>query len=224
MTALPIIETKANDVSAFIPTNVISITDGQVFLESDLFNQGVRPAINVGVSVSRVGGAAQKKGMKKVSGSLRIDLAAYRDLEAFAAFASDLDDSSKAQLERGSRLVELLKQPENHPQAVEDQMVSIYLAGNGDFDSVPVEDIRRFGSELLEHLHSKHAAVFEQVEGGSPLNDESKAELSSAVDEFKQNFQASDGKPVINEPDVDPMEQSELGKEQITVSRKPSGK
>jgi len=224
MTALPIIETKANDVSAFIPTNVISITDGQVFLESDLFNQGVRPAINVGVSVSRVGGAAQTKGMKKVSGSLRIDLAAYRDLEAFAAFASDLDDSSKAQLERGSRLVELLKQPENHPQAVEDQMVSIYLAGNGDFDSVPVEDIRRFESELLEHLHSKHAGVFEQVEGGSPLNDESKAELSSAVDEFKQNFQASAGKPVINEPDVDPMEQSELGKEQITVSRKSSGK
>ncbi|MDU6479605.1 MAG: F0F1 ATP synthase subunit alpha, partial [Corynebacterium kroppenstedtii] len=146
------------------------------------------------------------------------------DLEAFAAFASDLDDSSKAQLERGSRLVELLKQPENHPQAVEDQMVSIYLAGNGDFDSVPVEDIRRFESELLEHLHSKHAGVFEQFEGGSPLNDESKAELSSAVDEFKQNFQASDGKPVINEPDVDPMEQSELGKEQIAVSRKSSGK
>ena len=138
MTALPIIETKANDVSAFIPTNVISITDGQVFLESDLFNQGVRPAINVGVSVSRVGGAAQTKGMKKVSGSLRLDLAAYRDLEAFAAFASDLDPASKAQLQRGQRLVELLKQSENNPMAVEDQMVSIWLAGEGHFDTVPV--------------------------------------------------------------------------------------
>ena len=142
LTALPIIETKANDVSAFIPTNVISITDGQVFLESDLFNQGVRPAINVGVSVSRVGGAAQTKGMKKVSGNLRLDLASYRDLEAFAMFASDLDDASKRQLERGQRLVELLKQPENKPQSVEYQMTSIYLAGEATA-TVPVDDVRR---------------------------------------------------------------------------------
>src|SRR5699024_7935009 len=138
LTALPIIETKANDVSAFIPTNVISITDGQVFLESDLFNQGVRPAINVGVSVSRVGGAAQTKGMKKVAGNLRLDLASYRDLQGFAAFASDLDPVSKAQLERGERLVELLKQSESSPQPVEYQMVSIFLAEEGVFDVVPV--------------------------------------------------------------------------------------
>ncbi|MFN7244442.1 MAG: F0F1 ATP synthase subunit alpha, partial [Dietzia cercidiphylli] len=142
LTGLPIIETKANDVSAFIPTNVISITDGQVFLESDLFNRGVRPAVNVGISVSRVGGAAQTKGMKKVSGSLRLDLAAYRDLESFATFASDLDAASKAQLERGQRLVEILKQDQNSPVAVEDQIVSIYLAGEGFYDTVPVEDVR----------------------------------------------------------------------------------
>jgi len=138
MTGLPIIETKANDVSAFIPTNVISITDGQVFLESDLFNKGVRPAINVGISVSRVGGAAQTKGLKKVSGSLRLELAQFRELEAFAAFASDLDAASKAQLERGARWVELLKQDQFSPVAVEDQIVSIYLAGEGHYDSVPV--------------------------------------------------------------------------------------
>ncbi len=220
LTALPIIETKANDVSAFIPTNVISITDGQVFLESDLFNQGVRPAINVGVSVSRVGGAAQTKGMKKVSGSLRLDLAAYRDLEAFAAFASDLDPASKAQLERGKRLVELLKQKETEPQSVEDQMVSIYLAGEGEFDDVPVEDVRRFESELLENLHASHGGVFEQIKGGTPFSDESKAELAGAVQDFKQGFQTTDGTPVINEPEARPLGDDEVTKSQITVSRK----
>ena len=141
MTGLPIIETKANDISAYIPTNVISITDGQCFLESDLFNQGVRPAINVGVSVSRVGGAAQIKAMKEVAGSLRLDLSQYRELEAFAAFASDLDATSKAQLERGARLVELLKQPQYSPMSVEDQVVAIFLGTQGHLDSVPVEDV-----------------------------------------------------------------------------------
>src|SRR5690625_3799329 len=150
LTALPIIETKANDVSAFIPTNVISITDGQVFLESDLSNQGVRPAINVGVSVSRVGGAAQTKGMKKVAGNLRLDLASYRDLQGFAAFASDLDPVSKAQLERGERLVEILKQSESSPQAVEYQMVSIFLSVVGVFDVVPDDVVRRFGASVQE--------------------------------------------------------------------------
>ncbi len=173
LTALPIIETKANDVSAYIPTNVISITDGQVFLESDLFNKGVRPAINVGISVSRVGGAAQTKGMKKVSGSLRLELAQFRELEGFAAFASDLDAASKAQLERGQRLVELLKQDQYAPIAVEDQIVSIYLAGEGVFDSVPVEDVRRFEAELLEDLHRNAAGVYEQIAGGKALSDES---------------------------------------------------
>ena len=220
LTALPIIETKANDVSAFIPTNVISITDGQVFLESDLFNQGVRPAINVGVSVSRVGGAAQTKGMKKVSGSLRLDLAAYRDLEAFAAFASDLDPASKAQLERGKRLVELLKQTETKPQSVEDQMVSIYLAGEGEFDDVPVEDIRRFEKELWEYLHANASGVYDQIAGGKPFDDESKEALAKNVDEFKRTFQTTDGSPVINEPEARPLGDDEVSKSQITVSRK----
>ena len=224
MTALPIIETKANDVSAFIPTNVISITDGQVFLESDLFNQGVRPAINVGVSVSRVGGAAQTKGMKKVSGSLRLDLAAFRDLAAFAAFASDLDPASKAQLQRGQRLVELLKQPENTPMSVEDQMVSIYLAGEGEMDTVPVEDIRRFEKELHEYLHANAAGVYEQIAGGQAFTPESQAELKSAADAFKRVFVTSDGTPVVKEPEVDPLAEGELKKNQITVSRKTNKK
>lgn len=224
MTALPIIETKANDVSAFIPTNVISITDGQVFLESDLFNQGVRPAINVGVSVSRVGGAAQTKGMKKVSGSLRLDLAAFRDLEAFAAFASDLDPASKAQLQRGQRLVELLKQPENTPMSVEDQMVSIYLAGEGEMDTVPVEDIRRFEKELHEYLHANAAGVYEQIAGGQAFTPESQAELKSAADALKRVFVTSDGTPVVKEPEVDPLAEGELKKNQITVSRKTNKK
>ena len=220
LTALPIIETKANDVSAFIPTNVISITDGQVFLESDLFNQGVRPAINVGVSVSRVGGAAQTKGMKKVSGNLRLDLASYRDLEAFAMFASDLDDASKRQLERGQRLVELLKQKENHPQPVEYQMTSIYLAGEGEFDDVPVEDVRRFEAELLEHLQDTQPAVFEQIDGGVAFSDESKAALKSATANFKKSFQTSEGAPLDSEAPVEALDEGELKKQQITVSRK----
>lgn len=224
MTALPIIETKANDVSAFIPTNVISITDGQVFLESDLFNQGVRPAINVGISVSRVGGAAQTKGMKKVAGSLRLDLAAYRDLEAFATFASDLDAASKAQLERGQRLVELLKQPENSPQPVEYQMTSIFLAGEGAFDIVPVEDVRRYEAELQEHLQSTHPEVYEQISGGAALSDESKETLLKEAEQFAKTFRTSDGTPVINEPEADPLDASEVQKNKLTVSRKTAEK
>lgn len=224
LTALPIIETKANDVSAFIPTNVISITDGQVFLESDLFNQGVRPAINVGISVSRVGGAAQTKGMKKVSGNLRLDLAAYRDLEAFAAFASDLDAASKRQLERGQRLVELLKQPENSPMSVEDQMVSIQLANDGLFDSVPVEDVRRFETELHEQLHSSASEVYEQIEGGQPFSDESKDALRKEAERFLSTFETSDGTPVINEPEVTPLKEEEMSKSRISVSKKTAKK
>ncbi|MBZ8177084.1 F0F1 ATP synthase subunit alpha [Corynebacterium poyangense] len=224
MTALPIIETKANDVSAFIPTNVISITDGQVFLESDLFNQGVRPAINVGISVSRVGGAAQTKGMKKVAGSLRLDLAAYRDLEAFAAFASDLDASSKAQLERGQRLVELLKQPESSPQAVDFQMISIWLAGEGVFDVVPVEDVRRYESELHEYLHQNAPEVYQQIDGGAALSDESKETLLKANDEFAKGFRTTEGHTVVNEPEVAPLDDSEVQKNQLSVSRKSAKK
>lgn len=220
MTALPIIETKANDVGAFIPTNVISITDGQVFLESDLFNQGVRPAINVGVSVSRVGGAAQTKGMKKVAGNLRLDLASYRDLQAFAAFASDLDAASKAQLERGSRLVELLKQSESSPQPVEYQMVSIYLAEAGIFDVVPVEDVRRFEDEVHEYLNANTPEVFEQISGGKPLTDESKDALVAAAKDFQPTFRTSEGHNLGSEAPVKPLDESDVKNTELNVSRK----
>lgn len=220
MTALPIIETKANDVGAFIPTNVISITDGQVFLESDLFNQGVRPAINVGVSVSRVGGAAQTKGMKKVAGNLRLDLASYRDLQAFAAFASDLDAASKAQLERGSRLVELLKQSESSPQPVEYQMVSIYLAEAGIFDVVPVEDVRRFEDEVHEYLNANTPEVFEQISGDTPLTDESKDALVAAAKDFQPTFRTSEGHNLGSEAPVEPLDESDVKNTELNVSRK----
>ena len=220
MTALPIIETKANDVGAFIPTNVISITDGQVFLESDLFNQGVRPAINVGVSVSRVGGAAQTKGMKKVAGNLRLDLSSYRDLQAFAAFASDLDAASKAQLERGSRLVELLKQSESSPQPVEYQMVSIYLAEAGIFDVVPVEDVRRFEDEVHEYLNANTPEVFEQISGGKPLTDESKDALVAAAKDFQPTFRTSEGHNLGSEAPVEPLDESDVKNTELNVSRK----
>ena len=219
MTALPIIETKANDVSAYIPTNVISITDGQVFLESDLFNKGVRPAINVGISVSRVGGAAQTKGMKKVSGSLRLELAQFRELEGFAAFASDLDAASKAQLERGQRLVELLKQDQYSPVAVEDQIVSIFLAGEGVYDSVPVGDVRRFEAELLEDLHRNASGVYEQIAGGTALSDESIEALTSATAKFKEGFIASDGSRVVNEAEAEALGADEVEQEQVSVKR-----
>ena len=159
MTGLPIIETKANDVSAFIPTNVISITDGQCFIEADLFSQGVRPAINVGISVSRVGGAAQVKAMKKVAGSLKLDLAQYDDLKAFAAFASDLDAASRAQLERGARLVELLKQGQGAPVAVSRRVVSVWARTTGRLDDVPVEDIRRFEAEFLDYVGRENGDI-----------------------------------------------------------------
>ncbi|WP_407445552.1 F0F1 ATP synthase subunit alpha [Rhodococcus sp. (in: high G+C Gram-positive bacteria)] len=218
LTALPIIETKANDVSAYIPTNVISITDGQVFLESDLFNKGVRPAINVGISVSRVGGAAQTKGMKKVSGSLRLELAQFRELEAFATFASDLDAASKAQLERGQRLVELLKQDQYSPIAVEDQIISIYLAGEGVYDSVPVGDVRRFERELLEDLHRNASGVYEQIAGGKALTDESIEALNVATAKFKEGFLDSDGSRVVNDGG-ETLEADEVTQEQVSVKR-----
>ena len=219
LTALPIIETKANDVGAFIPTNVISITDGQVFLQSDLFNQGVRPAIDVGISVSRVGGAAQTKGMKKVAGNLRLDLAAYRDLEAFAAFASDLDAASKKQLERGQRLVELLKQSENAPQPVEYQIVSIWAANEGLFDVVPVEDVRRYESELQEAIQSSAPEVFSQIEGGKQLDDASKDAIKRVNEEFARTFQASSGERVVREPEAQALDAGEVSKNKLNVSR-----
>ncbi|MFE2959046.1 F0F1 ATP synthase subunit alpha [Nocardia tengchongensis] len=218
MTALPIIETKANDVSAFIPTNVISITDGQVFLESDLFNKGVRPAINVGISVSRVGGAAQTKAMKQVAGSLRLELASYRELEAFSAFASDLDAASLAQLERGARWVELLKQDQYSPVSVEDQVVSLFLVDAGYYDSVPVGDVRRFNGELLEFLHGSVQSSFDALQGGAKkIEGESADAIKAATDKFKQGFLASDGSRVV-EAEAGKLDHEEV--ESLSVTRK----
>ncbi|ORM26072.1 F0F1 ATP synthase subunit alpha [Williamsia sp. 1135] len=219
MTGLPIIETKANDVSAFIPTNVISITDGQVFLESDLFNKGVRPAINVGTSVSRVGGAAQTKGLKKVSGSLRLELAQFRELEAFSAFASDLDDASKAQLERGARWVELLKQDQYSPVSVEDQIVSIYLAGEGHFDSVAIDDVRAYEEDLLGNLHHSAKGVYESIAGGKALSDDQAEALRDAADNFKKSYQGSDGPGGVNEADADALAADDVENEEIKVRK-----
>ncbi|WP_018252190.1 F0F1 ATP synthase subunit alpha [Salinispora mooreana] len=204
MTGLPIIETKANDISAFIPTNVISITDGQIFLETDLFNQGVRPAINVGTSVSRVGGAAQVKPMKKVSGSLRLNLAQYRELEAFAAFASDLDKASRAQLDRGARLVELLKQSNYSPFPVQDQVVSVWAGVEGKLDDIPVGEIRRFESELLQYLRHKHEGVLAQIADGT-WGDDVIASLDAAITDFKKLFLGKEDERRINEPAAEPL-------------------
>jgi F-type H+/Na+-transporting ATPase subunit alpha len=194
MTGLPIVETKANDVSAFIPTNVISITDGQCFLESDLFNSGQRPALNVGLSVSRVGGSAQHKAIRQVAGSLRVDLAQYRELEAFAAFGSDLDDASKGALERGKRMTELLKQPQYQPYPTEDQVVSIWTGTTGRMDDVPVEDIRRFERELLDYLHREHKGLLTSIVEGGKMSDDTLQALGEAVETFKKQFETSAGK------------------------------
>jgi F-type H+-transporting ATPase subunit alpha len=223
LTGLPIIETKANDISAYIPTNVISITDGQCFLESDLFNQGVRPAINVGVSVSRVGGAAQIKAMKEVAGSLRLDLSQYRELESFAAFASDLDATSKAQLERGARLVELLKQPQYRPMPVEEQVVSIFLGTRGHLDTVPVEDVTRFETEFLDHLRASEEGILTEIRESGKLGDELSDKLEEAINHFKKGFAASDGSSVVPDEHVDALDEGDLGKESVKV-RKPAPK
>ncbi|MEN3298559.1 F0F1 ATP synthase subunit alpha [Pseudonocardia sp.] len=219
MTGLPIIETKANDVSAYIPTNVISITDGQVFLESDLFNQGVRPAINVGISVSRVGGSAQIKAMKTVSGSLRLDLSQYRELEAFAAFGSDLDDASARALGRGERLVELLKQAQYSPYSVEDEVVSIWLGTSGQLDSVPVADVTRFEKDFLDHLRRNHDGVLAEIRDTGKLTDENIERLRGLVDEFKKQFTASDGSSVVKEAKADALDEEEVDKETVKVNK-----
>ena len=219
MTGLPIIETKANDISAYIPTNVISITDGQCFLETDLFNQGVRPAINVGVSVSRVGGAAQIKAMKEVAGSLRLDLSQYRELEAFAAFASDLDAVSKAQLERGARLVELLKQHQFSPMSVQNQVVAIWLGTRGHLDSVPVADVTRFESEFIEHLQASRPGIFDDIKNTLKLNEETEQQLVAAVVDFKKGFATSDGSSVIPDERVEALAEEEVQKESVQVNK-----
>ncbi|MGW9114746.1 F0F1 ATP synthase subunit alpha [Microbacterium sp. NPDC055683] len=192
MTGLPIIETKANDVSAYIPTNVISITDGQIFLQSDLFNANQRPAVDVGISVSRVGGDAQLKSIKKVSGTLKLELAQYRSLEAFAMFASDLDAASRRQLARGARLTELLKQPQYTPYPVEDQVVSIWAGTNGKLDTIEVEDVLRFERELLDHL-KRNTSVLDSIRDSGKLEDDVVAELEKQVDRFVLEFKQGDG-------------------------------
>ncbi len=195
MTGLPLIETKANDVSAYIPTNVISITDGQIFLQSDLFNANQRPAVDVGISVSRVGGDAQVKSIKKVSGTLKLELAQYRSLEAFAMFASDLDPASRRQLARGARLTELLRQPQYSPFPVENQVVSIWAGTKGKLDEVPVEDILRFESELHDYL-GRNTQVLSKLRETNVLSDDIVDELDAAVDAFKKEFQTGAGKPL----------------------------
>ncbi|MCL2795501.1 MAG: F0F1 ATP synthase subunit alpha, partial [Microbacteriaceae bacterium] len=195
MTGLPIIETKANDVSAYIPTNVISITDGQIFLQSDLFNANQRPAVDVGISVSRVGGDAQLKHIKKVSGTLKLELAQYRSLQAFAMFASDLDAASRRQLERGARLTELLRQPQYSPYPVEEQVVSIWAGTNGKLDDIAVEDILRFESELLDHLR-RNTKVLDTLRETGQLSDETVGEIASQIDTFKLGFQTGKGQPL----------------------------
>jgi len=188
MTALPIIETQAGDVSAYIPTNVISITDGQIFLETDLFNSGIRPAINVGLSVSRVGGAAQIKATKQVSGTLRLDLAQYRELQAFAQFASDLDEGTRKQLERGQRMVEVLKQGPYSPLPIEKQIVIIFAGANGFLDDIPAEDVTKFEAELYPYIEAKYPTILEKIKTEKKLDDALTDELKSVLDEFKKTF------------------------------------
>jgi F-type H+/Na+-transporting ATPase subunit alpha len=221
MTGLPIIETKANDVAAYIPTNVISITDGQIFLQSDLFNANQRPAVDVGISVSRVGGDAQVKSIKKVSGTLKIELAQYRSLEAFAMFASDLDAASRRQLARGARLTELLKQPQYSPYPVEDQVVSIWAGTNGKLDEVPVEDILRFERELLDHL-GRHTKILDTLRETNVLDDKTVESLDKEVDKFKLQFQTGEGKPLISagNEEFEEIAPEDIAQEQIVKKRR----
>jgi F-type H+/Na+-transporting ATPase subunit alpha len=221
MTGLPVVETKANDISAYIPTNVISITDGQIFLESDLFNSGVRPAINVGRSVSRVGGDAQIKAMKTVAGGLKLALSQYRDLEAFASFASDLDAASRAQLDRGARLVELLKQPQYSPYPVERQVASIWVGSEGYLDDVPVEDVSRFEREFLDYLQRSRSGVLDAIRETGRLSDDAVASLKDAIEEFKKGFETSSGELLVRDEPVEAMDPSDVEQETIKQYRRP---
>jgi len=219
MTGLPIIETKANDVSAYIPTNVISITDGQIFLQSDLFNSNQRPAIDVGISVSRVGGAAQVKGIKGVSGTLKLELAQYRALEAFAMFASDLDAASRQQLARGARLMELLKQPQYSPYPVEEQTVSIWAGTTGKLDEVPVEDVLRFEAELLDHLR-RNTSILTTIRETSKLESDTIASLEGEVAKFKKSFATKGGAPLASSGSTEVLEEEEVNQEKIVKQKK----
>jgi F-type H+-transporting ATPase subunit alpha len=219
MTGLPIIETKANDVSAFIPTNVISITDGQIFLQSDLFNANIRPAIDVGVSVSRVGGAAQVKGMKNVSGSLKIDLAQFRAMEAFAMFASDLDATSRRQLDRGQRLVQLLRQPQYSPYPVQEQIVSIWSGTKGHFDDVPVDDVLRFERDFLDYLR-RESKVLDSIRESGLFGDDEAQAVTEALQAFKPTFQTSEGTLLGTEAEAEAMDEGDVEQEQIVRQKR----
>jgi len=219
MTGFPVIETKANDVSAYIPTNVISITDGQIFLQSDLFNANQRPAIDVGISVSRVGGSAQVKAMRKVSGTLKIDLAQYRSLEAFAMFASDLDAASRAQLTRGARLMELLKQPQYAPYPVEEQVVSIWAGTKGKLDKIAVADVLRFERELLDHLR-RNTSILDDIASGGVLTDEIEAALETNVDDYVSTFLAGAGTELTTASAIEGGGDAEVEQEQIVTQKK----
>jgi F-type H+-transporting ATPase subunit alpha len=221
MTGLPIVETKANDVSAYIPTNVISITDGQIFLQSDLFNANQRPAVDVGISVSRVGGDAQFKSIKKVSGTLKLELAQYRSLEAFAMFASDLDETSRRQLGRGARLTELLRQPQYSPYPVEDQVVSIWAGTTGKLDEVPVEDILRFERELLDHV-GRNTEILTTLRETNVLSDETVTGLEEAVAAFKLEFQTGEGKPLasVGSEQFEATDEGDIAQEQIVRQKR----
>jgi F-type H+-transporting ATPase subunit alpha len=224
LTGLPIIETKGNDISAYIPTNVISITDGQIFLETDLFNSGVRPAINVGKSVSRVGGNAQIKAMKKVAGTLRLGLSQFRDLEAFAAFASDLDAASRAQLDRGARLVELLKQSQYAPFPVERQVVSVWAGTTGELDDVPIEDIRRFEDEFLDYIGRDRAGIFDTIRETGNLSDDTVTALQDAVAQFRSGFETRDGQLLVTDEPAKPIDSGQIKHETVAKSVSPAGK
>ncbi len=213
MTGLPIVETKANDVSAYIPTNVISITDGQIFLQSDLFNANQRPAVDVGVSVSRVGGAAQTKAMKKIAGTLKISLAQYRDMQAFAMVASDLDDASKRQLERGARLMELLRQPQYSPMSNAEQVAVIWAGTTGKLDEVPLEDIRRFEQEFLDYLNA-NSQVLTRIDSTGKLEDDDIVELEEKIAEFKSQFKTADGL-LLGQADADEVLDDDIHQQQI---------
>jgi F-type H+-transporting ATPase subunit alpha len=215
MTGLPIIETKGNDVSAYIPTNVISITDGQIFLETDLFNSGVRPAINVGISVSRVGGNAQTKAMKKVAGGLKLSLSQYRDLEAFAAFASDLDAASRAQLDRGARLVELLKQGQYSPYSTERQVVSVWAGTTGHLDDVPVADVGRFESEFLDYIGRDRAGIYDTIRETGELSDDTVTALDDAIGSFRRGFETSAGEFLVTDEVAAPVAATEIEQEKL---------
>ncbi|AZZ42231.1 F0F1 ATP synthase subunit alpha [Acidipropionibacterium jensenii] len=219
MTGLPIIETKANDVSAFIPTNVISITDGQIFLQSDLFNANQRPAVDVGISVSRVGGAAQIKAMKNVSGTLKIDLAQYRDMQAFAMFASDLDDTSRSQLDRGARLMELLKQGQFSPYPIENQVISVWAGTTGKLDNVPVDDVLRFEHDMLDYL-ANNTEVLTGIRETGTFPDDSQKTAAAAIEKVKESFKTSEGKYLAGHEEFEPMDRDEIDQAKIVRAKR----